>query len=217
MTRIFNARRAKPHRAAASSMAVAVAAAALCASACGEGLSYRVDMDKLKEMSRQGQLWIYDAENEIVVALDKLDEAKDLLLQIKQRMKTAEKSLNVAEKRNNRGAVEMAEQNIKYLEALETWAKGRIDAHRIGVVSAQAAVELAKAQVINREDLLGGKGFDMKDYQEQYDRLKKEYERELKRTNKLRKTARTEEQRWWTLRRRFIAQTGDYDSGLWIE
>ena len=184
---------------------------------CGESLSHTVDMDKLKEMSRQGQLWIFDAENEIVVALDKLDEAKDQLAQIKQRMKGAENSLSAAEKRNSRGAVEMAEQNIKYLEAMEVWAKARIEAHRKGVIAAQAGVELAKAQVINREDLLGGKGFDMGNYQQQYDDLKKEYERELKRTNKLRGVARAEEQKWWTLRRRFIAQTGDYDSGLWID
>jgi hypothetical protein len=71
--------------------------------------------------------------------------------------------------------------------------------------------------VINREDLLGGKGFDMGNYQAQYEEQKKAYEGELKRTNKLRKKARTEEQKWWTLRRRFIAQTGDYDSGLWID
>ena len=206
MTRVPNAR-----------LGAVVVATALLAGACGESLSHTVDMDKLKEMSRQGQLWIFDAENEIVVALDKLDEAKDQLEQVKQRMKASERSLSAAENRNSRGAVEMAEQNIKYLEAMEVWGKGRIDALRKGVTAAQAGVELAKAQVINREDLLGGKGFDMGNYQQQYEELKKEYERELKRTNKLRKTARIEEQKWWTLRRRFIAQTGDYDSGLWID
>jgi hypothetical protein len=184
---------------------------------CGGPLSYTVDSDKLKDMSRQGQLWIYDAENEIVVALDKLDESKDNLLQIKRKLKAAERGLEVAEQRNNRPAVEMAEQWIRHLESMETYSKERIEAHRLGVTVAQAAVELAKAQVINREDLLGGKGFEMKDYVEQYARLKKEYERELRRVNKLRKTARVLEQKWWTLRRRFIAQTGDYDSGLWIE
>ena len=125
--------------------------------------------------------------------------------------------MEAAEKKKSRLGVEMAEEWMKYLEALERWAKARIAAQRTGVVAAEAAVELAKAQVINREDLLGGKDFAMKDYQEQYEKWKKEYEGELKRAAAVRKSARKLEERWWVLRRRFIAQTGDYDSGLWTE
>jgi NurA-like 5'-3' nuclease len=70
--------------------------------------------------------------------------------------------------------------------------------------------------VINREDLLGGKDFDMRDYQEQYNQLNDEFNEMKKKVDGLRKRARKREQKWWTLRRRFVAQTGDYDSGLWI-
>jgi chromosome segregation ATPase len=186
--------------------------------ACGgASLSKTVDLDKLKDMSRQAQIWIYDAENEIVVALDKLDEAKDVLAQVRKRIRHAEARLEAAEKRKNRTGVEMAEEWIKYLEALQRWAKARIEADRVGVVAAQAGVELAKAQVINREDLLAGKGFAVKDYQDQYDEWKKEFETERKRAANLRKTARELEGKWWALRRRFIAQTGDCDSGLWTD
>jgi hypothetical protein len=194
-----------------------LAAAILLVGCSATRLSYTISPDRLKDMSRQGQLWIFDAENEIVVALDKLDEAKDAQESVKRRLRAAEKSLERAEKRNNRIGVELAEEWIKYLEAMEDWTKDRIEAHQIGVIAAQALVELAKAQVINREDLLGGKDFSVKDYQEQYDKLKKVFESERKKANKKRKAARERENRWWTLRQRFISQTGDYDSGLWIE
>jgi chromosome segregation ATPase len=176
-----------------------------------------VDPDNLKEVSRQGQVWIYDAENEIVVALDKLDEAKDIMAKTKRRIKEAERSVELAEKRNNRLGVEVAEAWLAYLEALEEWSEENIELMRLGVVVARATVELAKAQVINREDLLGGKGFDMGDYKEQYTSLKDEFDTEHKRVKKLRKRARRRNKKWWTLRRRFVAQTGDYDSGLWID
>ncbi len=199
-------------------VAVATAISLLGGSGCGGSrLSKTVNPDKLKEMSRQGQLWVYDAENEIVVALDKLDEAKDALVTIRRRIQEAERILKAAEKRNNRAGVEMAEQWLKYLESTEEWAKARTENYRLGVVVAQAAVELAKAQVVNREDLLGGKDFSIKVYQEQYNRLKSTFEQEEKLVSNLRKVAREKEAQWWILRQRFIAQTGDYDSGLWIE
>lgn len=185
---------------------------------CGAGsLSNTVDSDLLKEMSRQGELWVYDAENDIVVALDRLDEAKDQRRAIRIRLRDAEKNLEAAEKRNARLGVEMAEAWINHLEGLEDWTDSNIDNLELGIVVALAAVELAKAQVINREDLLGGKGFSAKDYQVQFNKLKKEFDAEKKRVRKIRKKARKLEDKWWTLRRRFIAQTGDYDRGLWIE
>ncbi len=196
---------------------LAILAALLGAGCSGSKLSYRVDMDKLKDMSRQGQIWIYDAENEIVVALDRLDEAKEELALIRLRKKQAEASIDAAEKKKNRGAVEMAESWMKYLEAMERYAKERIGAAEVGVTAAQAAVELAKAQVINREDLLGGKDFAIKDYQDQYKEWNQDHQKEMKRVNRLRKAARDLEQRWWVQRRRFTAQTGDYDSGLWTD
>jgi chromosome segregation ATPase len=187
------------------------------AGGCAERLGKHVDMDKLKDMSRQGQIWIYDAENEIVVALDRLDDARDEVKNIERRLKQAEEAVESAERRNNRVAVEMAEEWVKYLEAMKRWALARVRAQKIGVIAAEAAVELAKAQVINREDLLGGKDFSVSDYQAQYDDWKKAYEKEQRKASSLRKAARRLEQRWWVLRRRNIAQTGDHDTGLWIE
>lgn len=184
---------------------------------CGGAIDYVVDPDYLKEVSREGQRWIYDAENEIVVALDKLDEAKDIRLKTRRRIRAAEKAVERAEKRNKRLGVEVAEAWLSYLELLEEWTEDNIDLMRLGVVVARATVEQAKAQVINREDLLGGKGFAMGDYKEQYNTLKDEFDKERRRVKKLRKRARKRNKKWWTLRRRFVAQTGDYDSGLWID
>lgn len=193
-----------------------LASLAVLATGCGSGLSHTVKESYLKDMSRQGQLWVFDAENEIVVALDKLDEAKDQRSEIRRQIKRAQRSIEKAEKRGNRLAVEVAESWLSYLESMEEWADENIDLHRFGIIVARATVELAKAQVINREDLLGGKGFDMRDYQEQYNQLNDEYNETKKKVDGLRKRARKREQKWWTLRRRFVAQTGDYDSGLWI-
>lgn len=185
--------------------------------ACGSSLSYTIDKSRLREASRRGRLWVYDAENEIVVALDRLDEAKDELRKVRLRIKKAERAIERAEKRGRRSGVQVAEAWLVHLESLEDWAKLNVRLHRFGLRVARAAVELAKAQVIQREDLLGGKDFNVKDFQAQYDELKKRFDRARKRVRKRRRLARKKEQRWWRMRRSYVAQTGDYNSGLWIE
>ena len=183
---------------------------------CGSSLSHTIDKKQLRDMSRQGARWVYDAENELVVALDRLDEAKDALARVRTRIEEAEEGVESAEK-GRAGLVRVAEAWLVHLEALEKWAEESVKLQRFGLLVARAAVELAKAQVIQREDLLGGKDFSVKDYQDQYNQLKATYDRRAKRVRSMRKAARKKEARWWRLRRRYVARTGDYDSGLWTQ
>lgn len=207
----------RPRRTGLFAWRTAVLALAGLAAACGNRLSHTVDQSKLRDMSRQGQLWIYDAENEIVVALDRLDEAKDAQNETRERIKRARKSIERAEKKKGRGAADVAEAWLVHLEAMEEWAETNIKVQRFGILVARAAVEHAKAQVIQREDLLGGKDFAVKDFQDQYQDLKDIYDKRMKRVQKMRRDARRKEERWWRLRQRYVAQTGDHDTGLWTE
>jgi chromosome segregation ATPase len=192
-------------------------AAALSTGGCGTSLSHTVDDSTLRDMSRNGRLWVYDAENEIVVALDQLDEAKDELRGVRYRLKRAERSQDKIEKKGNALAEQMAEARVDFLEALEEWAEAEVRFRIFGILVARAQVEYAKAQVIQREDLLGGKDFSPADYKQQAEELTAEQEARKKRVAKLRRAARKMEAKWWRARRRFVAQTGDHDTGLWID
>lgn len=186
--------------------------------ACGSSsLSETVSSSKLKDMSRQGQLWVYDAENGIVVALDRLDEARDEFYRVRRSLKLADKRIDAAEKRGKSLGVSVAEAWREHLQALRKWAISRVRLERLGVTTARAAVELAKAQVIQREDLLGGKNFDVKKFADQLQKLQEEYNSRMKLVRKRRRYARQLEGRWRKLRMRYVAQTGDHDSGLWID
>ena len=170
-----------------------ISLALLCSGCGGSGLKYTIKPSNLKEMSRQGQLWIYEAENEIIVSLDKLDEARDNLGEIRRRLRRAQKGLNRAEESKKPMLEEVAQAWVEHLKALEDWAEDYIELQEFGVVVARATVELAKAQVFNREDLLGGKDFSVKNYQAQYDELKQEYEKQRRQVEQQRKTARNRE------------------------
>lgn len=183
---------------------------------CGGTLSHTVDSDDLKEMSRHGQVWVFDAENEIIVALDRLDEARDEYREVKYRLTRAETMLDHAKKRGG-SAEQVAEQFIEYLNKRKEWANENIALHKQGLLVARAGVELAKAQVINREDLLGGKDFSLKEFQTQHAELKKAFDAAQKEVDQLAKAVRKSEQKWLSSRRNYTAQSGDYDSGLWIE
>ena len=190
----------------------------LLAAACGgTSLRHTVTTKSLAEASREGRLWIYDAENEIVVALDRLDEALGELRTVRQQMSRAERAIERLEKRGSRGAVQLAEAWLVYLEAMEEWAEANVALCRKGLIVARAAVELARAEVIQREDLVAGKDFSVQLFQDQYKELNDEFGHRRKSVAGLRQQARTKETQWWSLRRRVVAQTGDHNSGLWIE
>lgn len=192
-------------------------ATALLLAGCGGPLSNTIDDDVLEDMSRQGQIEIYDAENGIIVALDRLDEARDELLRIRGELDLAKERIEAAEKRGNRLGIDVAEGWRVYLESMERWAKANVALQKLGVVVARAQVELAKAEVVQREDLLGGRSFSAGRYQEQAKTVQAEYQRRAAAVRKLRARARKLETKWWALRRRYVAQTGDHDNGLWID
>jgi hypothetical protein len=197
--------------------ATIAAAAALALAACsGSVLDKTVDSKNLHDVSRAGQLSIYDSENEVAVALNRLDEAKETLSKTRRRLEASKRSLQAAEKRGG-GAVETVEAWREALRGLEKWARSEIEAADEGVTLALAGVELVKAQVIHREDLLGGKGFSIKAFQDQFDSTKARYDELRKEAAELRKAARKLEQEWWIKRNRHASQSGDYDSGLWID
>lgn len=187
-------------------------------SACGGAtLSHVVQRRMLRDVSRQGQLTVYDAENETVIALDQLDEAEDALRETRQQLRLAGRSVDRAERRNSAPGIQLAEAWVDYLEQLRDWSEEQVELRRLGLLVARAAIELTKAQVVQREDLPGGKDFALKDFRKQHERLQLRFERETKRLKSLRERARQKELRWWELRRRVVAQTGDHNTALWVD
>jgi chaperonin cofactor prefoldin len=186
--------------------------------ACGgSAISHTISKNRLREMSRRGQLWVFDAENSIIIALDRLDEARDEWYRIKVQLKRASRRISAARKRSRANGVDVAKAYEDYLDDLEDWAKDNIRLYQLGVVVAKAALELAKAEVMQREDLTGDKDFSVKKYQDQYNKLKDAFDKRKKRVRKQRNDARKKEANWRKLRRQYVAQTGDHDSGLWVD
>lgn len=197
-------------------LSLAAMLASLSLMACGSSaLDHTISASKLKDMSRQGQLWVYDAENGIVVALDRLDEARDEYYRVRDQLVRADKLISAAERR--RKGVRVAEAWRDALRSLRKWAIANVRLHRLGVLVANAAVELAKAQVIQREDLLGGKDTSVKDFQEQFRKLSDEFDARKKAVRAQRRLARRAEKSWRKIRLRYVARTGDHDSGLWVD
>ncbi|MFH1130109.1 MAG: hypothetical protein V1754_02160 [Pseudomonadota bacterium] len=183
----------------------------------GSTLSHTVDKKRLKDMSREGQVWIYDAENEIVVAHDRLDEAQDELRKLERKYDVSEKGMNAAKNLKHPLAVEVAQAWQDHLKSMGIWAEAKIELCKLGVIVARATVELAEAQVVQKEDLLGGKDFSIKTFRDQYVKLKDNFELMKKQVEKLRQIARDNEMKWRMLRRRYTKATGDHNSGLWTK
>lgn len=183
----------------------------------GATLSHVVARGALRDVSRLGQVTVYDAENEMVIALDQLDEAEDALRETRRQLRLAERSVKRAEQRRGPAGVRLAEAWVDYLENLSEWHEAQVELRRLGLVVAAAAIELTKAQVVQREDLPGGKDFTLRDFRRQHEQLQARFEREDKRLKRRRERVRQQELRWWELRRRSVAQTGDHNTAMWVD
>jgi hypothetical protein len=200
--------------------AAALAMTLVMLAGCGtSSVRYTIDGSELKEMSGEGRRWIYDAENEVVVALDKLDDAREELQQVQHSLDASKGSDDEPPRKASEGPAwqQLRRAWIDYLSSRKTAAEARVELYELGLVVARATVELAKAQVIVREDLLAGRGFNPARFERQEKELRKVYLDRFKEVDALRKKTRESEQRWWKARASFAGKSGDYDSGLWIK
>ncbi|MEL6548518.1 MAG: hypothetical protein AAFQ82_28095, partial [Myxococcota bacterium] len=72
-----------------------IAILALATSACG-GLGYQVDRDLLTEVSVENKLTLFDAENDVSIALDEREQIRREIQQVKQEIKDTDKQIQEA-------------------------------------------------------------------------------------------------------------------------
>ncbi|MCB9557189.1 MAG: hypothetical protein H6707_13865 [Deltaproteobacteria bacterium] len=183
---------------------------------CGTGsLSHTIDADKLSEASRQGQIVAFDAENAVVVALNQLDAAREALSELSVQKRRAERRLRRARKKGGERE-QVARAYERYIEARIELQQTNIIGRKLGVLSARANAELAKALVLAREGLLGSRA-ELRKFRDQA----REWSRRLRRHRKIvsKGQARVEkhERRYWKARARYVSASGDHNNEMWLD
>jgi chromosome segregation ATPase len=152
-----------------------------------------VDRDVLEKITIENKLLLFDAENELNIAIDSRDQVVDEIEQIKEDIRRAKKKLEVAERDQesfaDKGDAERAkiagfkavseDARIDYLDARLDWARSKLDRERAKLIVAKAKFELAKARLVKKNNVPGASGIEITDFEEQV----KDYEEDVASTD----------------------------------
>ncbi len=155
--------------------------------ACASGPRKRVDGKVLEKLTIENRLLLFDAENELNIAIDARDQVLDEIEQIKIDIERAKDKLDVAKrderlfkdkKSEDRAMIaalraETQKTRIKYLEARLDWARDRLDVEGKRLDVARAEFELAKARLVKKNNVPGASRVNVQDFEKQVAKYEK--------------------------------------------
>lgn len=184
-------------------------------SAATRSLGDRVDPGLVSAFPEEGRRWTYEAENEVIIALDRLDAARDRHLAAEAEVTAADRAIEIAGKRGGQGR-EVAEARRTMARAEVDHAESEILTAELGVFCARANLELTKARLAVRFDLPVEADYVEK-FEEQYDSCAGELTEAREEAEKQSNEAIGAKEKWREVRAEFVRRTGDHNHGLWID
>ena len=212
-------------------LALFTALASLTLVGCGAAPHLRVDADVLEKISIENKLRLFDAENELNIAIDARDQVVDEVAQIKEDIRRTQRKRDRARRdeevfdakdderrvRLARLRADAATAQIDYLEARRSWARARLDRERRALVVAKAKFELAKAKLVKRNNVPGASDIDLEDFEAQV----ADYSADVGETEGDIKEAQIEmkarEQNWIAEAKRLQNATGGALGSRWLD
>lgn len=188
---------------------------ASCAGAAGGRVSERVSDDLVAMLPPEGRAWTYEAENEVIIALDRRDQAKEEVGHADLKLEQAEAAEEAASKRGK--GLEVARARIAWREMQKEQASAALDAAEIAIGCARASLELTKARLAVRFDLPIDDADFVRTYEAQYDACAAELDRARLEAEEARVAAGKARAHWRKVRSDHVAKTGDHDHGLWLD
>jgi chromosome segregation ATPase len=181
----------------------------------------RVERERLPRDARQE---IFDAENDVIIARNRQDEAEEriralraALDQLDERQGRSEKRLSSSAGRTSRVSalrkVTRAEQD--YLEARLDVAESDADVAEQEVVTSRARLDLVKQRQLVR---IGKVPLaSLKDFEKAIETQEAMGKQRRASSLDLRSKAQARLDAWKAAQEGYASQTGDFDSGVWIE
>ncbi|WP_157370650.1 hypothetical protein [Vulgatibacter incomptus] len=195
--------------------AARVLVAALVAAGCGASSaaripSVRVDEEVRDELPLEGRRWAYEAENEVIIALDRRDDAREALARARARLGETEDAADRSK------AKEPSRAKVAWREEQRRLADARLDEAEIGVYCARTSFELTKARLAVRFGFPVKEGY-VPPFEAQYEACAKELAAASEGANAAEARAAKALEKWRDSRREYVTRTGDHDHGLWTD
>jgi chromosome segregation ATPase len=201
------------------------------AAACGPSVSLRVQDRSLRDLPLESRLDLLDAENDLFAAIDRrddaeqvIDDAKAALRRADQRVSEAERNLDQAKNRKDATGVEVGKLAVGEAKAhrrVQDWqvdlARDALDVEEARLLVAQARFERAKAEVARKAKTAGAAELKLKDFDRQVADLEKHVKDVQQDADKEQKKSEKDRQKWQALSRQLAELTGGAQGSAWVQ
>jgi chromosome segregation ATPase len=208
-----------------------IAAALLSLVACRSAPKLRVDKDVLEKITIENKLLLFDAENELNIAIDSRDQVVDEIEQIKDDIKRMQKKREVAlrdadtfsdkgDKDRAQIAAARAQEasaHIEYLHARLDWVRERLVRERAKLIVAKAQFELAKARLVKKNNVPGASDIDLADFETQVANYTKDVDGSTADIKEAEAEMKAAEQTWTVAVKQLQTATGGALGSRWLE
>lgn len=189
--------------------------------ACADGGLRRLSPGALRDLPAEGRRWIFDAENAVIVALDGVDVANEGVRDAAAHVARAERGLKTARaqqaKRGTGLGVAAAQSRLDWALLQQKLAEEKVRLARAKVYQARTALELDRARLVTAYDLVAERGFSMQPFEAQAQAAARQLEAQQKQVDALGKKLLEQAEKVYRTRQQYVAQTGDHDSGVWLD
>lgn len=198
-------------------------------SACAS--SKRVDGSVLEKLTIENRLLLFEAENELNIAVDSRYQVVDEIEQMKVDIEKAKEKLAVARRdedlfakkgdseRATLAALRAESQltRIRYLEARLSWARERLEVEDKRLDVALAEFELAKARLVKKNNVPGASKIKVEKFEAQVDRLEAKAEAADKSVEKALVRLTEREEAWIQASRALQEASGGAFGSRWLD
>lgn len=198
------------------------------AAGCGH---VRVDTRAVESLPLEVKLDLIEAENDLFIAVDAVDEAqtraldaREDLRRARKRVDEAEEALKAAKRSKDPKLLEVAKLAVKEAEQredfLDTWVDIQwdlLDVEQLELAAARARFERVKAQAVKKANVKGAEKIDLKDFDEEVARREKRAERAKGKVKKAIAKAEKEREAWNETRRLLAEKSGGGQGSPWVQ
>jgi hypothetical protein len=197
---------------------------------CG-GLSYSVDRDLLRNISVENKLLLFEAENDVSIALDEQEQiarqVHDTRRQVNEvgsQRGAADTDRERAQNKKDDKAAQVAAVSRQVLELKRDFLEARIKALREKLSAQESLVrvafakyELAKAKLVKKNNVRGADKLELADFEKQVDESVVSARDDQKIVDAAEKEAETKRQQWLTARNQLEKQSGGGAASPWAD
>lgn len=202
--------------------------AALALTGCG---LLRVDEAAVARLPLESKLDLIEAENDLFIALDAVDEAAQRLGETREeyagadaRIDEAKEALGQAEAGKDPKGVEIARLSVQESKQRKDFLSAWVDAVDLQLEVERAKLELARAryertraQVVKKANVEGAQKIKVEDFDQQVAALEAAVKKALERAKAGNAAAEKVRGTWYATRRTLASKTGGAQGSPWVE